>query len=62
MRKQYMGLGIPEIKDLNLCLLGSWVKREGKPRRRVVEKKYCRKGNIFCSDKKHVSPSGKRWF
>jgi hypothetical protein len=20
------GLGVPDIKDLNLCLLGSWVK------------------------------------
>jgi hypothetical protein len=21
------GLGIPDLKDLNLCLLGSWLKR-----------------------------------
>jgi hypothetical protein len=58
--KQYGGLGIPDIKDLNLCLLGSWVKRyfmdEGKLWRKVVEKKYCKKGNIFCSEKKHASP------
>jgi hypothetical protein len=25
--KKYGGLGIPDLKDLNLCLLGSWVKR-----------------------------------
>jgi hypothetical protein len=25
--KQYGGLGVPCLKDLNLCLLGSWVKR-----------------------------------
>jgi hypothetical protein len=64
MKKQYGGLGIPDIKDLNLCLLGSWVKRyfrdEGKLWRRVVEKKYCKKGNIFCSEKKHASLSGRR--
>jgi hypothetical protein len=40
--------------------LGSWVKRyfrdEGKLWRKVVEKKYCKKGNIFCSEKKHASP------
>jgi hypothetical protein len=27
MEKEYGGLGVPNIKDLNLCLLGSWVKR-----------------------------------
>jgi hypothetical protein len=27
MKKEYGGLGIPSLKDLNLCLLGSWVKR-----------------------------------
>jgi hypothetical protein len=27
MKKEYEGLGIPNLKDLNLCLLGSWVKR-----------------------------------
>jgi hypothetical protein len=25
--KKTEGLGIPDMKDLNLCLLGSWVKR-----------------------------------
>jgi hypothetical protein len=61
MKKRYRGLGIPDIKDLNLCLLGSWVKRyfrdEGKLWRKVVEKKYCKKENIFCSEKKHASLS-----
>jgi hypothetical protein len=60
IKKQYGGLAIPEIRDLNLCLLGSWVKRyirdEGKLWWRVVERKYCRKGNNFCSDKNHASP------
>jgi hypothetical protein len=26
-KKDYEGLGTPDMKDLNLCLLGSWVKR-----------------------------------
>jgi hypothetical protein len=60
MKKQYEGLGILDIRDLNLCMLSLWVRRyirdEGKLCRRVVEKKYCRKGNIFCSDKNHASP------
>jgi hypothetical protein len=25
--KEFWGLGIPGLKDLNMCLLGSWVKR-----------------------------------
>jgi hypothetical protein len=27
MKKEYGGLGVPELRDLNLCLLMSWVKR-----------------------------------
>jgi hypothetical protein len=27
MEKEYGGLGVPSIRELNLCLLGSWVKR-----------------------------------
>jgi hypothetical protein len=27
MKKYVGGLGIPNLRDLNLCLLGSWVKR-----------------------------------
>jgi hypothetical protein len=40
--KEFGGLGIPNLKDPNLCLLGSWVKRfiqnEGKLWRSIVEK------------------------
>jgi hypothetical protein len=60
MRKQYGGLGVPDLKDLNLCLLGSWVKRyfrdEGKLWKKVVDQKYCRRGNIFCSDRSLAPP------
>jgi hypothetical protein len=45
------GLGVPDIKDLNLCLLGSWVKiyfrDKGKLWKKIVDPKYCRRGNIF---------------
>jgi hypothetical protein len=27
MRKEFGGLGVPNLRDLNICLLGSWVKR-----------------------------------
>jgi hypothetical protein len=40
--------------------LGSWARRyikdERKPWRSIIDMKYCRKGNIFCSDKNHTSP------
>jgi hypothetical protein len=54
------GLGVPNLKDLNLCLLGSWVKRyikdENRLWRSIVERKYCRHGSIFYSDHSHASP------
>jgi hypothetical protein len=47
MKKEHGGLGVPAIKDLNLCLLGSCVKRyifdENKIWRKVVHNKYHRK-------------------
>jgi hypothetical protein len=27
MKKEYGGLGVPNVRDLNLVLLGSWIKR-----------------------------------
>jgi hypothetical protein len=27
MKKEYGGLGVPNLRELNLCLLGSWVSR-----------------------------------
>jgi hypothetical protein len=60
MKKEYRGLGIPNLKDLNLCFLGSWVKRfisdEVKLWRGVVDRKYCRANSIFYADKAHASP------
>ncbi|GJN00206.1 hypothetical protein PR202_ga17620 [Eleusine coracana subsp. coracana] len=31
MKKEFGGLGVPNLRDLNLCLLGSWVKRNSSP-------------------------------
>jgi hypothetical protein len=27
MKKEYGGLGVPDLRELNLCLLGSWIRR-----------------------------------
>jgi len=44
LRKENGGLGILDLRNLNLCLLGSWVRRyeesKGKLWRRVVDSKY----------------------
>jgi hypothetical protein len=57
MKKEFGGLG---LKDLNLCLLGSWVKwfikDEGRLWRSVVEAKYYRSGNIFHDASGQCSP------
>jgi hypothetical protein len=52
MKKEFGGLGIPNLQDVNLCLIGSWIKRyyegEGKPWREIVDQKYMRgKINLF---------------
>lgn len=54
MCKDFGGLGIPDMRDLNLCLLGSWIKRYqadgGKMWRQVLDSKYnTNNPNIFCS-------------
>jgi hypothetical protein len=58
--KKLWGLDIPELRDLNLCLLESWIKRyiadEGKLWRSSVDKKYCKGCSIFYIDKKQASP------
>jgi hypothetical protein len=60
MKKEFGGLDIPQLKDLNLCLIESWVKKfikdEGRLWRDIVEMKYCRHGNIFHANQGHPSP------
>jgi hypothetical protein len=59
-KKEFGGLGIPDLKDLNLCLLASWVQRyyeaEGKIWRVVVDQKYRMVPNIFCCSPRNSSP------
>jgi hypothetical protein len=54
MLKEFGGLGVPNIRDLNICLLGSWIKRyqvgEGKLWKEILDHKYnTEKPNIFCT-------------
>lgn len=50
--KEFGGLGIPNLQEINLCLLGSWVKRyyegEEKPWKMIIGHKYMSgRPNIF---------------
>uniref|UniRef100_A0A453STI6 Reverse transcriptase zinc-binding domain-containing protein n=1 Tax=Aegilops tauschii subsp. strangulata TaxID=200361 RepID=A0A453STI6_AEGTS len=60
MKKEYGGLGIPNIKNVNLCLLGTWVRRYtqdgGKIWRDIVDSKYIKRSpNIFASSTQNTS-------
>jgi hypothetical protein len=51
--KEYGGLGVPNLRDLNMALLGSWVKSfikgEGKLWHSIISQKYIRNAvDIFC--------------
>lgn len=55
MMKEYGGLGIPNLRDLNICLLASWLKRYNLDRdklwRQVIDARYnTDKPNIFYSN------------
>jgi hypothetical protein len=56
MKKEYEGLGIPDLRELNLCLLGSWIRRyfvdKDKIWRQLVDFKYkTNKPNVLhCRD------------
>jgi len=61
MCKEYGGLGIPNIRDLNFCLLGSWLRRYqqdgGKQWKEIIDYKYdTRNPNIFYSREVEASP------
>jgi hypothetical protein len=47
MRKEYGGLGIRNLQDLNICLIGSWIRKyingEGSMWKKVVDAKYSTK-------------------
>jgi len=53
--KEFGGLGVPNLRDLNICLLASWVKRysldENKLWKQVIDHKYSTdRPNIFYSN------------
>jgi hypothetical protein len=55
MLKEFGGLGVPNLRDLNYCLLASWVRRynvdESKLWRQLIDYKYnTDRPNIFCSN------------
>ena len=60
-KKEFGGLGIPDLRNLNLCLLGAWVSRyllnENTLWRNIIDFK-CEtdKPNIFCCLEVGVSP------
>jgi hypothetical protein len=54
MAKDFGGLGVSSLRDLNICLLASWVKRyqfsEGKLWKELIDYKYLTsQANIFCT-------------
>jgi hypothetical protein len=44
MKKEFGGLGVPDLREVNLCLLASWIRRyskdEGKLWKALVDFKY----------------------
>jgi hypothetical protein len=56
MLQEYGGLGVPNIRELNLCLLGCWIRRytldDGKLWKNMIDFKYnTRVTNVFtCRD------------
>jgi hypothetical protein len=66
-RKELGGLGIPDFRDLNLCLLASWVQRyyhaERKMWKGIIERKYNpNSSNLLCCDDRGSSPFWKGYY
>jgi hypothetical protein len=60
MLKDFGGLGIPNLRGLNICLLASWIKRYNIDRhklwRQFIDFKYdTDKLNLFCSSTRGAS-------
>jgi hypothetical protein len=60
-KKEYGGLGIPNIAEMNMCLLASWVKRyhpdDNKLWKQIIDHKYkVNNPNIFACSPVGVSP------
>jgi hypothetical protein len=65
-RKEQGGLGISDLRDLNLCLLASWVQRyhevDDKLWREIIDHKYDVSPNIFYCNPRNTPSFGKGWF
>jgi hypothetical protein len=60
-KKEFGGLGIPDLRDLNLCLLAAWIQRYYDPTpklwKEIVEQKYkVDSPNLFCCDDRQGPP------
>ena len=60
-KKDFGGWGIPDLSNLNLCLLASWINRyhlsDNVIWRKNVDSKYnCKNPNIFCCPELNASP------
>jgi hypothetical protein len=60
-KKEYGGMGVPDLQQLNLCLLASWISRYHLNKeavwRKIVDSKYnINDPNIFCSSDSKISP------
>lgn len=60
MKREFGGLGIPNLKEVNMCLLGAWLKRcvngDGKLWKTVIDSKYNTSSpNIFTSSSTNAS-------
>jgi hypothetical protein len=60
MKKEYGGLGIPNIRELNICLLASWIRRyhmdNNKIWRMIVDYKYDLSPNLLRANPLQCSP------
>jgi hypothetical protein len=58
MEKDFGGLGVPNLRELNICLLGSWIRRYSLDKyklwRQVVDYKYdtCSPNIFTCGDRR----------
>ena len=60
MKQEFGGLGVPNLRDFNLCLLASWIKRyhldSNKIWRKIVDYKYDLSPNILWAVPAACSP------
>jgi hypothetical protein len=60
-KKEYGGIGVPDLRDLNLCLLASWIQKyqnsDSRLWKSIIDNKYHTNSlNILCCDDRNSSP------